>query len=242
MRKHTLNKSGIINIMILLPVLFFGSCAAKISGQLDGNGAGDYMVNVSLQPQFSRLIRSLQSLAGGKDAPLIDGALVSGSLAKAPGVASAAFKNNSPDTIDGTVKISKIGDFLASGDVPGFINFEQNPGKQGGQCVINIDRAMGPDLLTLVSPEISDYLEALMAPIATGDEMTNSDYLDAITSVYGAGVSGEISNSSIYISIDFPGPVQSVTNGAFNGRRAVFDIPLLDLLVLEKPLHYEVIW
>ena len=136
--------------------------------------------------------------------------------------------------------ISKINDFLTSGNATGFISFEQGAG--GGLCTITINRDIGPQLLSMISPEISDYLEALMAPIVTGEELTKSEYLVEVASIYGQGISDEIANSSILASIDFPGAIQSVKNGKFSGRKAEFDIPLLDLLVLEKPLVYEVMW
>jgi len=36
--------------------------------------------------------------------------------------------------------------------------------------------------------------------------------------------------------------VQSVRGGTFSGRRAEFSIPLVDILVMETPLSYEVVW
>jgi hypothetical protein len=52
----------------------------------------------------------------------------------------------------------------------------------------------------------------------------------------------EIAAARISITIDFPRPVREVKGGAARDRRASFDLPLIDLLVLEQPLIYEVIW
>jgi hypothetical protein len=223
-------------------VLLVSSCAAQISGRVDQAGAGTFTVNAGLKPRFSTLIRSFKALAGEQDGAIIDGPLIASSLTRAPGIASVSFRNTSPTAIEGPVNISAIGDFLAPGGATGFIRFERGPGSQGGRCTITISLETGPKLLSLISPEIAEYLEALMAPIATGDAMTEAEYLKAVADMYGEGLSTEIAEASIQTSIDFPGPIQSVTNGKFNGRRAEFDIPLRELLVLERPLHYEVLW
>jgi hypothetical protein len=164
-------------------------------------------------------------------------------MSSAPGVASVSFKNTSPAAIEGPVKIAKIGDFLAPGTA-GFITFEQNArgGASGGKCTINLSLASGPEILALISPEISDYLSALMAPLATGEVMTKAQYVILVSSVYSRNIADEISKAVIRASIEFPGPVQSAQGGTFSGRRADFAVPLLDILVLETPLSYEVVW
>jgi hypothetical protein len=163
-------------------------------------------------------------------------------MRRAPGLASVSFRNTAPAAIEGPIKISRIDDFLASGGAGGFIRFEQAAGKTGGTCTIHLDRDMSPKMLALLSPEIAVYLEALMAPLATGEAMSKAEYLELVGSVYSKGIADEMAQSVFSASIDFPGTVQSVKGGTFSGRRAEFKIPLLDLLVLETPLNYSVIW
>jgi hypothetical protein len=52
----------------------------------------------------------------------------------------------------------------------------------------------------------------------------------------------EIAAARIPITIEFPRPVREVRGGTARDRRARFDLPLIDLLVLEEPLVYEVTW
>ena len=223
--------------------LLFSSCAAQISGNLDSKGAGNFTLNVGLKPRFTQIVRSFRSLVGEQNALVLDGQFIASSLAQAPGVASVSFSNTSPQTITGPVKITKIDDFLASGNAQGFIRCEQISANQGsGNCTITLSRETGAEILSLISSDIAIYLEALMAPIATGESMSKSEYLELVGSFYDAGIKNEIAESSIQASIDFPGAIQSVKNGTFSGRRAEFIIPLLDILVLEQPLIYEVVW
>ncbi|MDR1251225.1 MAG: hypothetical protein LBK62_03560 [Treponema sp.] len=219
------------------------SCAARINGALQETGRATLLISASLQPRMTALIRSLSAAVDSAPAnrPVLDGEAIARSMSAAPGIDSVSFGNTGPAAIEGPVRISRIGDFLASGGAGGgFIGFEQHA--DGGRCTINLSRDSGPQILSLISPEIADYLSALMAPLATGEVLGKAEYLFLVSTVYGKGVADEISQSSIHASIEFPGPVQSVRGGTFSGRRADFNIPLPDILVLEKPLSYEVIW
>jgi hypothetical protein len=138
------------------------------------------------------------------------------------------------------MRISNVSRFLTAEGIGGFIEFEQ--GRSGGGCRIFINRNNGPVILAILSVEIAAYLNALMSPLATGEEMTKTEYLALVSSIYSKAISDEIAASRVRASIDFPGLVTSAKGGTFSGKRVEFDIPLLDLLVLETPLIYEVSW
>jgi len=240
-------------LAVIAPALAFAllcaSCAAQINGSLKGDGQADLQIRAALEPRMTALIGGLAVASGGaaqSDIPILDGPSIAASMSSAPGVATVSFKNTAPAAIEGPVKIAKIGDFLAPGGSKkaSFIDFEQNArgGASGGKCTIKLSLATGPEILALISPEISDYLSALMAPLATGEALTKTEYLTLVGSVYGKGIADEISKAFVRASLEFPGPVQSAQGGTFSGRRADFAIPLLDILVLETPLSYEVVW
>jgi hypothetical protein len=232
-------------------ILLFSACTARITGTLDAGGSGDFAVSAALTPRIAFLIRSLSAAMGDGAAPehTIDGPAIARSMRDAPGVSAVSFRNTSPAAIEGPVKISALEDFLAAasgsdGARRGFIRLERAaPGGNGlSRCTITIDRESGPELLSLISPEVSEYLSALMAPISTGEAMASDEYFALLTSLYGKEAADEIRGAAITASINFPGPVSSVRGGTWSGRRAEFTVPLADLLVLETPLIYEVWW
>jgi hypothetical protein len=241
----------------LFPLVFllvFLSCTARINGSLLGDGQANLQIYAALEPRMTMLLSGLAAASGTmqQGAPLLNGPAIATSMAAAPGVASVSFQNTSPVSIEGSVAISKVGDFLSPGTVAGkpqnFIAFFLNPPAvgsttaSGGRCSVNLSLNTGPEILALISPDIGAYLAALMAPLATGEALKKTEYVALVTSVYGKGIADEISQASIRASIEFPGPVLSARGGTFSGRRAEFTIPLLDVLVLETPLRYEVIW
>jgi hypothetical protein len=107
---------------------------------------------------------------------------------------------------------------------------------------MSLDRRSAPQVLPLISPEVGAYLEALMAPALTGEALSRGDYLALVASVYGRPLAEEIAAGRIRLLLDFPRALTQVRGGTASGKRAEFDLPLLDLLVLETPLVYEASW
>jgi len=222
-------------------VLSLTSCATQISGALQTDGRSDLSIFAALEPRMAALIRGFATAGGiAPGTPILDGPALAYSMAEAPGIASVSLRNTSPVSIEGQIQASHIGQLLAGGGA-GFITFEQ-ASAGGGRFTVSLDRDSGQAMLPLISPDITNFLAALMAPIATGEVMTRAAYLALVSAVYGAGIAEEISGATIRAFIDFPGPIESVRGGTFSGRRAEFAIPLLDVLVLETPLSYEVVW
>jgi len=185
------------------------------------------------------------SEVGGNGEQILNGPDIARSMAAAPGIASVTLRNTSSSALNGQVRISQISDFLSAGmnagaGQRGFITFERRGA--GGRIEINVDRSNSRKILAMLSPQITDYLEALAAPIVLDEELSKTEYLELISSFYHRNIADEIARSTINVAIEFPGRITSAAGGTFSGRRAVFNIPLVDLLVLETPLRYEVTW
>ncbi|MDR1240157.1 MAG: hypothetical protein LBK27_08580 [Treponema sp.] len=240
-----------LRLLLCAGLLFFSACTGRVTGTLDAGGSGNFEISAALTPRIAFLVRSLSAAMGdGADTGhIIDGPAIAQSMSGAPGISAVSFHNTGPAAIEGPVKISGVEDFLAAasgsgGAKKGFISLERAaPGGNGlSRCTITINRESGPELLSLISADVSDYLSALMAPIATGEQFTRDEYFILLASVYGQETADEIRGASIRASINFPGPISAVRGGTWSDRLAEFTIPLADLLVLEEPLVYEVRW
>jgi len=222
--------------------VFLLSCSGRITGQLIQDGSGSLQIQAGLEPNMIALIRSLGSLSGGQAASLLDAAAFNRSLQTAPGIATAALRNSGQEKIEGTVGISRIGDLLNAG-ADRFVRYEAPSGASPGRLAVHLDRSSAPRLLTQIAPEAVDYLSALMAPAATGEALSKEEYLALVESVYGKALASEIAASRVTAVITMPNTVKSVKGGGtYSGREARFSIPLTDLLVLERPLGYEITW
>jgi hypothetical protein len=162
-------------------------------------------------------------------------------MASAPGTGSVLLKNTGPSALEGNITIANVSNFLFSrGDDSRFITYSE--GQERSSIVISLDRNSAPDLISRLSPEVEEYLSALMAPVVLGEKSTRQEYLDLVSMVYGRPLANEIAAARIRTFIEFPRQVREVKGGLFSGRRAEFDVSLLDILVLETPLRYEVSW
>jgi len=231
-----------LRVLSLLGVFtFFLSCSGRITGQLIQDGSGSLQVQAGLEPNMIALIRSLGSMSGGQAVSLLDAAVFNRSLEAAPGIASSALRNTAQERIEGGIGISRIGDLLNAG-ADNFVRYEAPSGTSPGRLAFRLERGSAPRLLAQISPEAVDYLSALMAPSATGEALSRAEYLLLVESVYGKALASEISASRVTAAITMPNTVKSVKGGTYSGREARFDIPLTDLLVLERPLDYEITW
>jgi hypothetical protein len=196
------------------------------------------------------LIKGFSAIMGNPqaktpDQPLLDAAEITKSLSAAPGIASVYMQNLSPASIAGTIRISQVDQFLLlpnSQTGTRFITYTPAQGSASGRLTIELNRSSGPQVLALFSDNVRAYLSALMAPVATGENLYKSQYLDLVASIYTKPVADEIASARINVVITFPGAISAVRGGTFSGNQARFEIPLTDLLVLNPPLRYEVSW
>jgi hypothetical protein len=233
---------AVLACAVLAGFTFFASCSASVSGVLRQDSSGDLSFTAALEPETAAMIRAFGAMQGKSAGPVLDGRSIGRSLGAAPGIASAAVKNTVDEALEGTIRISKIGDFLAT---PGKNLVTYEPARAGdreSRLAIHLDRESGPPTLRRMSDEAADYLSVLMAPLATGEALGRSEYLYLVASVYGEDVAAEIAAARFKAVLTVPAAVRSVKGGSFSGREARFDIPLLDILVLETPLDYEVTW
>jgi hypothetical protein len=204
-----------------------------------------------MEKRVSVFIRALSGFAGTRtDSPIPDAELITLSLAAAPGIEEASFRNTGPESFEGTLRVSRIDEFLAvsGGKGRNFITLEESKsgGRPSGRLAVNLDFESAAEILPLFSEEIRDYLTTTLAPIALGEKQSKADYLKDVAFFFGKAdgpvIAAEIAAARINIAVDFPGPVTAVEGGTFSGRRAEFSVPLVDLLVLDTPLRYEVRW
>jgi hypothetical protein len=226
------------------------ACSARYQLVLRESGAADAEVSAALEPLTARLVANLADFGrsegtGASAGPVLDAADLSQTLRGSPGVTSVSFRNPDAGSVAGTVSLGNIERFLSSPadgrtSATRFVRIERSG--TGGRLTVSIDRQSGAALLASLSPDIVDYVSALMAPVATGENIGRSEYLALVETMYGKGIAAEIAGATIRASVQLPGDAVSVRGGSFSGRRAEFLVPLVDLLVLEKTVSIEAAW
>jgi hypothetical protein len=221
---------------IIFAALGFAACDARLDGVIQRGGHGEFTLKSTPFPAAKRLLKSLSADGGAA----LDAKSLNSALALTPGVERAELSNTTDGGIIGRIDIADIGGFLNRKDSGNAAFWEQ--ASSGGSFRLNLNLDSGAAFLSLISPDLVDYLSALMAPIATGEVISKQGYLELAASVYGKAVAAEIEKAEFLISLDFPGSISGIKGGTYKGGHADFVIPLLNLLVLEEALVYEVRW
>ncbi|GMO17538.1 MAG: hypothetical protein LBG79_03340 [Spirochaetaceae bacterium] len=221
---------------IVFAVLLFARCETKAEGTLENGGRVTMNIDAVLGSQISAI---LQKAGGRAGAPLLDAQYINNSLKENKAVEKADLKQNGARGIKGEIIIKQIETALPK-NAKDFIEYKQNG--NNGSMRIKIDRKNGQAVLSLISSDIQDYISTLMAPIATGEELGKDEYLELVRSVYNAALAKEIEAARFSLKLTMPAVPVSVSGGIATGKTAEFNTALLDLLVLEKPVVYEIVW
>jgi hypothetical protein len=245
-----LKKAPAAEFFIFAALMVFISCSTRLNCEIHSDGRADLVLNSALTPAMDGLLKNLAVRSRGDESPALDASLLNKAFERITGIESAALRNTAENRVDGRIVISNIGLFFkhaadavsmqnAIKQAP-FAVWEQGP--YGGSFKAAINRDTGQQLLLLLTPELVDYLSALMAPIATGEIIDKAAYLELVGSVYGKAIAAELPRAELLLTIDFPGPVEYVSGGVYRGNHTEFKLPLLDMLVLDEAVVYEVRW
>ena len=233
---------SLFTFVTLVIFLLFVSCATQLNGTVQSSGRASVSFDSELLPRTITLINSVRSFSGGNSGEhILDGNTIRGSIAFTPGVEEIRLVNRNTSTLEGDLIISNIGDFLAVGEEDSrFVSY--TPRGTGGSISINLNMSNAPLVISMLSPEIEEYLMALMAPVVVRETYTRDEYLSLLAMVYGQALANEIAAARINAVLIMPSNVLSVRGGDFSGNQVSFSIPLVDIMVLENPLYYEVHW
>ena len=96
-------------------------------------------------------------------------------------------------------------------------------------------------------PEITDYLDLLMAPIYTGEELSESEYLELFASVYGESFAKDFENTNLLLQIEVLQNIkqiqtesQSIGTVEFSNKTAKIKIPLYKLLCKQDLTSFKI--
>ena len=221
------------------------SCTLNLSGTVranaEGGAAADLNVKAAIKKNTAFLLDALNE---DGESSVIDAEYINQGLAASPGIALSALKNKPPQDIEGKINISHLETVLAAqkSAASGLDGIGYKKTADGGIFTVKLNRKNGAAILTNISRDFADYVSVFFAPIATGEELSKQAYLDLLRDVYGKPIADEVNASVITLSLDFPAAIKSAQGVRYSGSRARIELPLVDLLVLENEITYEITW
>jgi hypothetical protein len=239
MSRNTLRAALFPAAVLLLTV----SCTMSNTIIIRGDGSGTVAVRVEISKLFKEYLVSMAEVSGqaeiAKEGKLFDLKEIQKGFEGRPGVTVKRLASPKPESLEVDIAFRSIQEVFASDDAlksAGVITFSQANGAK--TVKVHLDRANYKQTSTLF-PGLSNPLFEGMGPQAN-DTITEAEYLEMIKFSLGDEGPALVKKSYIEIAIRPEGEIVSQTGGAVANGTVVFRIPLLRLLVLDKPLDYTV--
>jgi hypothetical protein len=212
------------------------SCSPRIQISIEEDSKTDVQVLSKALPATIALIRSFGALGNGT--PALNVEAVKDSFIK------SGFNRVYARSSDG-ISVEIDANAETGNDVFLVLNNAIVYESSSFQMTLSPDTI--PEILALVPSNTIEYLDFIMAPLLTGEQMTESEYKEMITSIYGQTIARELSESVFELVITAPktiftyeAPPQARVEQ--RGARITFSLPLTALLVERGNAVYRVEW
>lgn len=226
------NKMMIFFTILFSLVLF--SCAP--SADIVIGSLGDVTIDIAIQP--TETTEALVKSFLGANTSLFDKEKIANNL-KTENIQTLAFETNGLKNISGKFKIP-------AKRVRESELFTIDTANKKVTC--NITKENLNSLVSTFPSDIKDYLDMLISPITSGDDLTATEYEQLIESAYGPKLANELKTAFFKVTLTCPGTIDSVKSEPegrvrhFTGSSATITVPLSYMLSLEKPLLISVVY
>jgi hypothetical protein len=220
------------------------SCTVNQGIVIKADGSGTLTMHVEVSKLLHEYVSSLAEVAGKPltdNGKLFDVAGIKKDFESRPGITVKKVVTPTPDSMDLELAFASIQNVFSSDPTlkgAGAVTYAESAGKK--TVKLHLDRANYSQLSGLF-PALKDPVFAGLAP-QVNDTVTDAEYLDMIRFSMGDDGPALVKKSFITLTIDPEGEILSQSGGTIGGGAVVFKIPLIRLLVLDKPLDYSVMF
>ena len=188
-------------------------------------------------------IASLAEVSGSadlmKNGAVFDAAAIRKDFEARPGITVKKAVTPTPDSLDLELAYTSIQDVFASDPTlktAGALTYSESGGKK--TVALHLDRKNYSQLAALF-PLLKNPTLASLGP-QPDDTITEDEYTEMIRFTLGDEGPPLLAKSFITLTIDPQGEILSQSGGVVSAGAVAFRIPLVRLLVLDKPIDYSV--
>ncbi len=238
---HTLRIA--VRAAILAALIALVSCSVNQTIVIKNDGSGTLAMHAEVSKLLRDYMASLAEVSGKtdimKDGKVFDVATIRKDFASRPGITVKKVSAPTPNSLDLEIGYTSLADVFAGEKTlkgSGALVYSEAGGTKTVR--MHLDRSNYTQLASLF-PLLNDPTVAGMGP-QVNDTITDAEYLDMIGFTLGDDGPPLLKKSFIALTIDPEGQIISQQGGTIIGGTVTFRIPLLRLLVLDKPLDYSV--
>ncbi|MEI6385010.1 MAG: hypothetical protein WCQ50_00135 [Spirochaetota bacterium] len=220
--------------------LLLSACQAGIATTIAKDGSADIDIKATMPKALAAKLRAIGKLTPGS--PVFDLHSIRKSLAARVGLSVDALANPDVDSLTATLSTTDFSALLAGIGEQGKGPARLTRNGDAAELSIRLDRKGAAALAALVPGIAADVIEALAPPAIEGGDWSRDEYHEALTGVLGKTAMPAIDAGHLDISVTVPGPIQSQSGGIVIGAAWKLTIPIIDLLVLDKPMEFRLVW
>jgi len=229
----------------LLGALALGSCTVNQTIVIADDGSGTLAMHAEVSTLLRDYLANLAEISGTagplKEGRVFDAEAIRKDFQSRPGIVVRKASTPTSSVLDLELDFDSLQDLLGG----------QEAFREAGALVIvdagdrstlkmHLDRATWGQLVRLFPP-LRDPLVAELGPQGSG-QVTDDDYLAMIRFSIGDAAPGLLKKSFVTLTIQPQGEIISQSGGTITGGAVVFRIPVLRILVLDRPLDYSITW
>lgn len=233
--------TGLAATVLLVITLLIG-CTIKQQVQLEADESGKVSMQISLEPVFVEYINDLSALTGESlEGQIFNVEEIKKEFAEREDVTLIRIDTPDPATLEMSLSFLSIEEVFSSEQElqeSGVIRFERV--SQGYSVRFHLDRKNFSSIMK--------FMPALQNPLFEGlgpqenDDTTEEEYLELMDLALGDGGADSVRDSYIETKVTVRGTLVSQSGGKISPGGVTFTIPLIRVLLLDKPLDYSLVF
>ncbi len=228
---------------LVLAALPLASCTVNQTLEVSRDGSATLSTHAEVSPLLRDYLASLAEVSGGSGAlhngRVFDAPSIRRDFQARPGVTVLKAETPTGSSLDLELGFDSLQDGLRSQgalEAAGAITVADNG--ESTTLRLRLDRSTYGQLVSLFPP-LKDPMVQQLGPQGTGT-VAESDYLEMIRFSMGDAAPGLLRKSFFTLTVRPEGQIVSQAGGTMGDGAVVFRIPVLRLLVLDRPLEYSV--
>lgn len=211
---------------------------------IKADGSGTAALRVVTTKLLREYLLDLQQLTGATaaaDGSIFDVNKLQKDLAARPGLTVKKVASPSPDVLEVELAYRSVEEVYGSVEAvkkSGLVVYRDDAGQKS--LKVHIDRKNFKELSAAFPGMNSAAFEGI-AP-QEQDTITESEYLDMIQFTLGPDGPAALKASFIDLVVKPEGTIVSQTGGTATNGSVTFRVPMIRLLLLDKPLDYSLVW
>jgi len=224
----------------LIAAGILSACSGSVGAAFAADGGARVSVSLDMPKELSLRIKKL---AGRKaESPLFDLAAIRASATSRKGISIIALSSPNPDSVRAEFSVADVSAFAASAKLAdgGVLLVSSQADKI--EVKLRLERGTAQELIALFPGIDPALLEALSPPAFGESTLTAAEYRETLSALLGKKNLPEIEAAAIDLRLTAPKPLLASSGGKQEGTSLVAKLPLIDLLVLEKPIELSLSW